>query len=58
MFDPAGESRLIEQCHALFQQRTVLLITHRAATLALADRVLHLDNGRLTEVHDPCALGA
>jgi len=58
MFDPAGESLLIEQCHALFQQRTVLLITHRPATLALADRVMHLDNGRLTEVRESCALGA
>jgi len=31
-------------------QRTVIMITHRPASLALADRVLHLDDGMVTEV--------
>lgn len=50
MFDPEGEWEFIAQCHDLLRQRTVLLITHRPASLALADRVLRLDGGRLVEV--------
>ena len=47
MFDPAGELEFIHECQDLLARRTVLLITHRPASLALADRVLHLDGGRL-----------
>jgi len=45
MFDPAGESSFIEECHELLHQRTVILITHRPASLALADRVLKMEPG-------------
>lgn len=48
MFDPTGESEFIEECRHLLRQRTVLLITHRPASLALADRVVRLSEGRLT----------
>ncbi len=40
MFDPQGEHSFIEECHELLHQRTVILITHRPASLALADRVV------------------
>ena len=40
MFDPQGEKSFIEECHELLHQRTVILITHRPASLALADRVV------------------
>jgi ABC-type multidrug transport system fused ATPase/permease subunit len=50
MFDPAGEDEFISECQEMLRNRTVLLITHRPASLALADRVLRLENGRLTEV--------
>jgi subfamily B ATP-binding cassette protein MsbA len=40
MFDPEGEKRFIEECRATLGSRTVLLITHRPASLALADRVV------------------
>lgn len=43
MFDPEGERGLIAECHGLIKSRTVLLITHRPASLALADRVVHLE---------------
>jgi ABC-type bacteriocin/lantibiotic exporter with double-glycine peptidase domain len=33
----------------MLAQRTLILITHRPASLALADRVLRLENGRVTE---------
>jgi ABC-type multidrug transport system fused ATPase/permease subunit len=47
MFDPEGESEFIDASHEMLRSRTVLLITHRPASLALADRVLRLDDGRL-----------
>lgn len=50
MFDPEGERAFIADCQASFKDRTVLLITHRPASLALADRVLKLEQGRLVEV--------
>lgn len=47
MFDPLAEREFIEQCHAVLARKTVIIITHRPASLALADRVLHLDGGQL-----------
>lgn len=49
MFDPVGEQEFIAHCRGMMALRTVILITHRPASLALADRVLHLDGGRLEE---------
>jgi subfamily B ATP-binding cassette protein MsbA len=40
MFDPDGEKHFIEDCRATLGGKTVLLITHRPASLALADRVV------------------
>ncbi len=45
MFDPGGEQSFIEECHHLLTQRTVILITHRPASLALADRIVTLKKG-------------
>lgn len=50
MFDPDAEHAFVDQCRAALAQRTVLLITHRPASLALADRVLRLEQRRLHEV--------
>ena len=47
MFDPQGEKYFIEQCHQVLSQRTVILITHRPASLALADRVVKLEAGKI-----------
>jgi ATP-binding cassette subfamily B protein len=47
MFDPEGEESFIQECHDLLHQRTVILITHRPASLALADRVLKLEHGKI-----------
>ncbi len=49
MFDPDGEREFIAECRELLSRRTVLLITHRPASLALADRVLLLQDGRLVD---------
>ena len=47
MFDPEGEKSFIAECHETLAQRTVILITHRPASLALADRVLRISDGKL-----------
>lgn len=48
MFDPEGEVSFIRENRDLLSRRTVILITHRPASLALADRILRLENGILT----------
>jgi ABC-type multidrug transport system fused ATPase/permease subunit len=53
MFDPEGERGFIAECHELLHSRTVLLITHRPASLALADRVLRLEQGEFHDVPVP-----
>ena len=50
MFDPQGEIAFIEECQAVLAQRTVIMITHRPTSLALADRVLVADRGRVSEI--------
>ena len=45
MFDPEGERRFIEECRTTLGSKTVLLITHRPASLALADRVVEWHRG-------------
>lgn len=49
MFDPEGERGFIAECHSLLHSRTVILITHRPASLALADRIIRLENGQWTD---------
>jgi ABC-type multidrug transport system fused ATPase/permease subunit len=50
MFDPDGELAFIEENKDLLKNRTVIIITHRPASLALADRILRLDNGAISTV--------
>lgn len=42
MFDPAAELDFLNDCRDVLRARTVLLISHRPASLALADRVVRL----------------
>ena len=49
MFDPDGERDLLTACAPLLKGRTVILITHRPASLALADRVVRIPS----EVSNP-----
>jgi ABC-type multidrug transport system fused ATPase/permease subunit len=49
MFDPDGELAFIQDCRSVLEQRTVILITHRPASLALADRVLTVEQGQVAE---------
>ena len=57
MFDPEGEREFLEECREILEQRTVLLITHRPASLALANRVVQLVDGNIISVH-PVITGA
>ena len=47
MFDPQGEAEFLQACRNAFKQRTVLLITHRPASLAAADRIVRMEQGRI-----------
>jgi len=42
MFDPDGEQRFVDMAHRELGETTVILITHRPGTLALADVVIEL----------------
>ncbi len=45
MFDPEGELSFIADCQQALAHRTVILITHRPASLALADRIIRISGG-------------
>jgi ATP-binding cassette, subfamily B, bacterial len=45
MFDPSGEAAFVDAAHAIFADKTVIIITHRPASLALVDRVVVLGEG-------------
>lgn len=49
MFDPTGEQGFVQRIGAIFADRTVLLVTHRPASLSLADRVVRLEGGVIAE---------
>lgn len=56
MFDLDGEAAFIAECGAALAGRTVILITHRPASLALAQRVLRMDGGRIAAEPLPDAI--
>lgn len=49
MYDLEAETAFVEACKGALAGRTVILITHRPASLALADRIIGLENGRIVE---------
>lgn len=49
MFDPQGEALFLHECRESLAARTVIIITHRPATLTLADRIMRLEHGQLIE---------
>jgi ATP-binding cassette subfamily B protein len=49
MFDPEGEAEFLHACRDVLRRRTVLLITHRPASLAAADRIVRMERGRIIE---------
>lgn len=51
--DPATEEQLLRQLKANARGRTVIMITHRLAPLAIADRVALLMEGRIERIGSP-----
>ncbi|MFN3864126.1 MAG: ABC transporter ATP-binding protein [Erythrobacter sp.] len=43
MYDLEGEAAFVEACIRSLGGRTVIIITHRPASLALANRIIHMD---------------
>jgi ABC-type multidrug transport system fused ATPase/permease subunit len=50
MFDLEGERAFIEASAQALEGRTVILITHRPASLAIADRIISVERGAVREV--------
>jgi len=50
MFDPQGEIEFLEAARNSLAGRTVLLITHRPASLAVADRIVRIDGGQIVDI--------
>lgn len=50
MFDLEGERDFVKQCRDLLAERTVILITHRPASLSLADRILTMGPNGTTPI--------
>ncbi|MEW5873973.1 MAG: ABC transporter ATP-binding protein [Candidatus Zixiibacteriota bacterium] len=52
--DAQTEEEILSRLDAIFGTRTIVLITHRISTLRRADRILFLEEGRLTDAgtHD------
>lgn len=50
MYDIQSEAAFVEDCVEALRDRTVILITHRPASLALADRVLDVSRDGITQV--------
>ncbi|MGB3797812.1 MAG: ABC transporter ATP-binding protein [Alteraurantiacibacter sp.] len=50
MFDVEAEAAFVKSCLESLEARTVILVTHRPASLALADRVLAVEDGSCREL--------
>ena len=47
--DPETEMQIFAKMKQLIKHRSALIISHRMSTVKLADRILVLDNGTITE---------
>jgi ATP-binding cassette subfamily C protein LapB len=50
--DPASENRLKKRLQTLCQNKTTILITHKGSMLALVDKLILIDRGRLVAYGD------
>ena len=49
LIDPATERLLVASIRRLISKRTAIIIAHRLSTVSLADEIMVLDGGRVTE---------
>lgn len=56
MFDMESEKSFVDACRDSLKKRTVILITHRPATLALADRSYRIENGKAVAAAEQLAV--
>jgi ATP-binding cassette subfamily B protein len=56
--DPATEQRIEHAVDSLVADRTAVIIAHRLKTVQRADKILILENGRVTEFGDRKVLAA
>lgn len=54
--DPESETQVIASMFELMRGRTTLVVAHRSVTIRRVDKVLVLENGRLTEFGSPVEL--
>ncbi|MYX20607.1 ABC transporter ATP-binding protein, partial [Streptomyces sp. SID8380] len=47
--DPRAEYRIFQRLRGLARERVVLLVTHRITNVAVADRIVVLDEGRIVQ---------
>jgi ABC-type multidrug transport system fused ATPase/permease subunit len=45
--DPTTEAGILNRLHGAMRDTTTLIVAHRPATIAMADRVLYLEHGRI-----------
>lgn len=53
MYDLDGEAAFVEACIGNLTGRTVIIITHRPASLALADRILRVTEDGIAQINEP-----
>jgi len=58
MFDPQGEADFLEGARDALAGRTVLLITHRPASLAVANRIVRMEDGRIAGTQSRAGVAA
>ena len=56
--DPETESYLVRSLHEAAKDRLVIVVAHRLSTIAHADRIVFLDDGRVVEQGTPAELMA
>jgi HlyB family type I secretion system ABC transporter len=54
--DPASEATLLTSLKRASRGRTIVMITHRLAALGIAERVVHLVDGRIERIGDPAQI--
>ncbi len=57
MYDLEGEAAFVEAAIAALKDRTVIIITHRPASLAMADRIIDLDQAKVASPPAPAVYG-